>query len=316
MALDDLARALSDPSRPGLTAELCDKLKIRSADVTRGQLMAREDDDAGHLGVYLLGAYVVDDTDVWGDGEVYWWVVPTLVDKAGKARWSPLDGIPTGGAPHKVGSLEWMTNLSLKDPPLLAAIPPDDEVAACVLRLAFYDDDGAPADVPMALRAGLEVLAAFTTSVVASAEQLVLPVREAIVKSLAAAEDDILVDQDVTLRRGDRSRFSAGLVGSEINARIRTYYFVRDERRTTQAGPFVLHKGQIETVRFPALATGGKIAVFARGADVTTTVFGTLTTDLPFVNRVVDANMLVNLRDGLQLTGTGPAKVVAYYTPP
>jgi hypothetical protein len=38
--------------------------------------------------------------------------------------------------------------------------------------------------------------------------------------------------------------------------------------------------------------------------------------DTPFANRVLDASMVRSLAGGLSLNGTGPAKVVAYYTPP
>lgn len=316
MPLDDLAKKLSDKARIGLTPELCDKLGVRSEDATRGLLLAQEDDEHGHLGVYLLGAYVIDDTDFWGDGEIYWWSIPVLVDAAGKPSFGPMSGLPTGMPPHKCGSLEWMTNLSLASPPLLAVLPPDDEVAACVLRLAIYDDDREPADLPAALGAGLDAFAALPKSL-ATAEQAIAPVRDAIFAALKAADDDILMDTNITLRRGQATRFGAGLVGSEINAMVRAYYLVRDERRTEQAGPFQLLRGQVETVRFASKpAPGGRLSVFARGADVNTTAFGTLSTDQPFVNRVLDASQARTLADGFNLNGTGPAKVVAFYTPP
>ena len=116
--IDHLARLLSDRSRIGLTTEIADRLKLRPEDALRGQLLSEEEDDRGHFGVYLLGAYVVDDTDVWGDGEIYWWSIPTLVERSGKATWSTTSGLPSGAPPHKVGSLEWMTNFSLAEPPL------------------------------------------------------------------------------------------------------------------------------------------------------------------------------------------------------
>ena len=52
-----------------------------------------------------------------------------------------------------------MTNLPLQDPPLLALIPPSEDVAAAVVRVGFYDDDAERADVPRAMTAGLEMLA-------------------------------------------------------------------------------------------------------------------------------------------------------------
>lgn len=308
---------LSDRSRIGLTPELADKLKIKTEDATRGQLLAEEDDGKGHLGVYLLSVYVVDDTDIWSDGEVYWWAIPALVDAKGKASFSAVSGLPTGAPPHKVGSLEWMTSFSLQEPPLVALIPPFDDIVECVIRLGFYDDDSDAADVPKAITAGLEVLAGYTSNTVNAAEQIIAPVREAIFKSLKAEDDDILIDQDLVLRRGNATRFGAGFVGSVVTSMARVYYFVRDENRTEQAGPFNLHKGQIETIRFSApVEPGGKITVFARGAEVTTAAFGALTTEAPFVNRVVETATAKSLAEGFNVTASGPAKVIAFYTPP
>src|SRR5277367_5506792 len=141
MTLDELAKQLSSTTRLGMTTELADKLGVKSEEVVRGQLMAITDGDRGPLGVYLLAIYVVDDTDLFDDGEIYWWSIPVLVDTKGKASWSPVSGLPAGSPPHKCGSQEWMTNVSLGEPPLLAVIPEDPEIAACVVRLAIYDDD-------------------------------------------------------------------------------------------------------------------------------------------------------------------------------
>jgi hypothetical protein len=317
MRIDHLAKTLADRGHIGLTPELADRLKLRTEDAMRGQLLAEVEDDNGHLGVYLLAAYVVDDTDFWDDGEIYWWSIPTLVDRAGKATWSPRSGLPSGAAPHKCGSLEWMTSFSLADPPLLALIPPSDDVASCVIRLGFYDDDAELADMPRAMTAGLEALAGFSVSEFASPDQIILPVREAIFKSLKAEDDDILIDQDLALRRGQATRFGAGLVGSMMNGMVRLYTFVRDEQRTEQAGPFTLHKGQTETLQWKsALEPGGRLAIFARGAEVNIASLGSLTVEMPFANRVVDAALLRSIANGLTVNGTGPAKVVAYYTPP
>jgi hypothetical protein len=317
MRIDHLAKLLSDRSRIGLTPELADRLKIRSEDILRAQLLSDVEDDKGHLGVYLLGTYVVDDTDFWDDGEIYWWAIPTMVDRAGKASWSVTTGIPSGMPPHKVGSLEWMQNLSLGDPPLLAVIPPSDDVAAAVIRLGFYDDDAEVANMPRALAAAYETLAGFSVADFASPDQIVLPVRDAIFKSLKAEDDDILIDQDLTLRRGQSTRFGAGLVGSMVNAMVRIYYFVRDEEKTEEIGPFALHKGQAETLTWKTpLAPGGRLAIFARGADVNIATLGTLSVDMPFANRVVDATNVRSWSQGITLNGTGPAKVIAYYTRP
>jgi hypothetical protein len=314
---DHLAKVLSDRGRIGLTPELADKLGIRSEDATRGQLLSEEEDGRGHLGVYLLAAYVVDDTDFWDDGEIYWWAIPALVDRAGKASCGPLSGLPTGAAPHKCGSLEWMTSFSLQDPPLLAVIPPSEEIASCVIRVAFYDDDAELADVPKAVGAGLSVLAGFSRDASGGPDQIILPVRDAIYRSLKAEDDDILVDQELTLRRGQATRFGAGLVGSLINSMVRLYYFVRDEQRTEQAGPFALHKGQVETVRFKTpLEAGGRIALFSRGSEITIASFGTLGVDMPFAHRTLDTESAKALTAGFNVNGTGPSKLVAFYTPP
>jgi hypothetical protein len=282
----------------------------------RGRLMAESEDGRNHLGVYLLASYVVDDTDFWGDGEIYWWSIPAMLSSDGKISKKPLHGLPNGAPPHKVGSLEWMTNISLADPPLLALIPPSPEIASCVLRLAFYDDDGAAADVPKAMAAGLEAWAEVAAEATGGAEQLITPVREAIWKSLRAEQDDILVDQDVTLRAGEVVGFGTGMIGSLVNSMVRIYYFVRDEEKTEQFGPITLHKGQSETIKFKQpLRGGGRLALFARGADVTCSAFGDLNTDLPFQNRVIYERNEDGLAQGFSVIGTGPAKLIAFYTP-
>jgi hypothetical protein len=317
MNMDDLAKRLADTSRIGMTAAIAEKLKIKSEEVLRGQLVAMCDGDHGPLGVYLLGIYVVDDTDLFDDGEIYWWSIPTLVDHQGKASWSPASGLPQGGAPHKCGSLEWMTNVSLKDPPLLAVIPADEHVVSCVLRLGIYDDDKKPADLPAALGHGLEALAACQREGLPGPGQVIVPVRDAIYRALGAEDDDVLLDEDVTLRRGESARFNAGFVGSAINAKARAYYVVKDELRTDTAGPVVLRKGEVARLAFASdLKSGGRVGIFARGADVDCPVFGQLTTDRPFAGKVLDEALARTLAGGFDVTGKGPAKVIAFYTPP
>ncbi len=317
MELETLAKRLADPARPGMTPELADKLKLRDEDVVRAQLMASSDGPRGPLGVYLLAVYVVDDTDLWDDGEIYWWSVPALVDKQGKASWSAISGLPACGAPHKCGSLEWMTNLSLSEPPLLAVIPADDEIASCVIRLGIYDDDKKPADMNAALGAGYLALSECKREGLAGAGQIITPVREAIYKALAAQDDDVLIDEDVTLRRGDAARFNVGFVGSTINAMARAYYVVKDELHTETAGPVILRKGEEGRLAFASdLEVGGRISIFARGGDVKCPVFGELTTDRPFAGKVLDAALAKTLARGIEVTGAGASKVVAFYTPP
>jgi hypothetical protein len=317
MKLEGLAKKLSDPERLGLTAQLCERLGIANADVTRGRLMAQMDEPRSHMGVYLLAAFVVDDTDLWGDGSVYWWCIPTLVDDAGKVRKNVLHGLPSGAVPHKVGSLEWMSNISLADPPLLAAIPPEAGLKSCALRLAFYDDDGKPANVPAALTKGLEAWAEVSSDALSGSDQIVLPVRQAIWDALHAAEDDILVEQDWAVRRGESIPFGAGMIESLINAKIRLYMLVKDENKTEQFGPIQLHKGQTETITFKQpMRGGGRIALFSRGADVNCSTFGELNLDTPFQNRIILSNQEGQLQNGFAITGTGPAKFTAFYTVP
>jgi hypothetical protein len=316
MKLETLVRHLSNPMRVGLTPELFAKLGVAEAEVTRGRLLAQIEQGHSHLGVYLLGIYVVDDTDFWGDGEIYWWSIPTLLDAAGKARRDPLAGLPLGDAPHKCGDHEWLTNVSLSDPPLLAVIPPGDDVSSCVIRLGIYDDDGEKADVPTALTAGLEALAAVSAEPLPGADHLMTPVRDAICQSLKSEDDDILLEQDVPIRKGQVVRFGCGMVGAVINAMVRAYYFVRDEAETRQFGPIHLEKGQHEKVRFDVpMAQGGRLALFVRGAEVSCPALGDLSTDTPFKNRVLSRKQQEEFALGFDVIGTGPSKLVAFYTP-
>lgn len=316
MDLEPLVKRLADTSRLGMTADLADKLKL-TEDVVRGQLMALCDGPRGPLGVYLLAIYVVDDTDLFDDGEIYWWSIPTLLDKQGKASWGPVSGLPAGMAPHKCGSLEWMTNVSLGELPLLAVVPPDDEIAACVIRLGIYDDDKKPADLGAAMAEGYGALAACKREGLPGAAQIITPVREAIYRSLKAEDDDVLIDEDVTIRRGESARFNVGFVGSTINAMARAYYVVKDELHTETAGPLVLRKGEEARLVFASdLEPGGRVSIFARGADVKCPALGELTTDRPFAGKVLDAAMARTLARGLEVTGNGAAKVIAFYTPP
>ncbi len=317
MGIDDLAKRLAERSRIGLTPELADTLGVPTEDVARGRLLALTEGTKGPLGIYLLSVYVVDDTDFWSDGEIYWWSIPVMVHQDGTVSWSAMTGLPAGAEPHDVGSHEWMTNFALQDPPLLAAIPPDDDIRSCVMRLAFYDDDGALANVPKAMTEGYAALAVCKREGLSGPEQVITPVRDAIYKSLRAEQDDILIDEDVTLRRGESTRFNAGFVSSVINSMIRVYYVVRDEMTTVQAGPYFLRKGQTDTVTFDVtLQRAGRLSIFVRGAEVHTDVFGDLTTDVPYANQVLDERMAQTLSRGFTITAKGPARIIAFYTPP
>jgi hypothetical protein len=316
MKVDTLVRHLSNPKRIGLTPALSIRLGLEEPEIVRGRLLAQVEQGRGHLGVYLLAIYVVDDTDFWGDGEIYWWSIPALVDRAGKTRRDSLAGLPLGEPPHKCGDREWMTSLSLQDPPLLAVIPPDESVASCVIRLGIYDDDGDVADLPTAMTAGLDALADLPRDPLSGPDQLITPVRDAIYKSLKADDDDILLDQEVPIRRGEVTRFGCGMVNAVINAMARVYYFVRDEAETRQLGPISLEKGQHENLRFDVpMKQGGRLALFARGADVLCPSLGDLGCDAPFKNRVLSPDQARDLATGVDVIGTGPAKLVAFYTP-
>jgi hypothetical protein len=49
---------------------------------------------------------------------------------------------------------------------------------------------------------------------------------------------------------------------------------------------------------------------------VNTNAFGDLTNEVPYVNRVLDERTAVSMERGCPATSKGPAKIVAYYTPP
>ena len=150
----------------------------------------------------------------------------------------------------------------------------------------------------------------------AQREQLIAPVRDAICTSLKSDDDDILLEQDVPIRKGQVVRFGCGMVGAVINAMARAYYIVRDETETHQFGPLRLEKGQHEKVRFDVpMSQSGRLAVFARGAEITCPALGDLTVDTPFKNRVLTRKQQEEFALGFDVIGTGPAKLVAYYTP-
>ncbi len=317
MSYDDVARRIADPKAIGLTEELAKKLKIRDPDVTRGQLMS-EADERGHVGVYFLAAYVIDDTDLIGKGEIYWWSIPVLGDSDGSVTWNAKLGLPSGAAPTKCGDKEWLKSLSLADPPLLALIPPGDEYAACLIKFALYDDDGAVADVPKAMTAGLTALAGLPLEYpLGKPEAIFQPVRHAIFESLRAKQDDLLIEEDIRLLRNDVSHYGAGMISSHMSALARVYLLAKDEVRTQALAPVTLVKEQAHTFKFgKPIARGGRVAVFARG-EVDAGRLGTLTLDQPFLNHiVVDDASAAALANGITVTAKGNAEVVAFYTSP
>ncbi|MFO0551134.1 MAG: hypothetical protein U0271_22275 [Polyangiaceae bacterium] len=298
--------------RFGSSAELAARLGVADEE---SLLASIADARRSHLGVCLLGVYVIDDTDVWSVGEIYWFSIPLRVDRSGLARWSPLVGLVTGEPPHACSSRAWMSNISLADPPLLALVPPDDQIAKVVIRFGLYDDDRTAADLPRALVAGLEQLAIIDGA--PAPDAIIAPVRQAILDSLIAREDDVLLDQDFTLNRGESTRFGAGFVSSMSSARARVFIVVRDERRTEQVGPKHLVKGQTELLQFSEpVEPGGRLSFFAVGADVSIASFGTLDADMPFLNRTLDPEAAAAQRSGFYVQSNGPADLVAFYTPP
>ena len=315
MTIAGLARELSDEKRIGLTKELVASLELLDEDVMRARLHAETEDDAGHLSVRLIGAYVIDDGDFLGKGEIYWWSIPALGRQDGKVTWSPFVGLPNGAPPISCGDKKWMREPSPEKPGLLAVIPPNPEIVACFVQLAFFDDDGAKANVPASLGAALETLAALGTGPKAGFDEILKPLRESLTKALAAHQDDRLLEKEIRLLRGSGSvRFDAGMIGSVVTPLAHAFYFVRDEEKTEQLGPLSLVKGQSEVLKFKTPPTGGtRIAVFSRGA--VETPVGATTTYLPFVNFIVDDRRAGGLAGGLKIDAHEAAEVVVYVTP-
>jgi hypothetical protein len=317
MSYDDLARRIANPRAIGLTDELAKRLKVKDPDVTRAQLVADVDERA-HVGVYMLAAYVVDDTDILGKGEIYWWSIPLLGDADGKVTWNAKVGLPNGAPPTKCGDREWLSSLSFADPPLLALVPPADDVVACLVRLGMYDDDGARADVPKAMTAGLGALAELPLEYpLGRPEAIVDPVRTAIWESLRAKQDDRLVEDDIRLLRNAGSNWPAGMIASMVTSLVRVYWIAKDERRTEHVAPATLVKGQAHTFKFERpVERGSRIALLARG-DVDVGRLGSLGLDMPFTNHVVvDPTEAAALSNGLTVTAKTDAEIVAFHTAP
>jgi len=314
-ALEDLAKLLSDPKRIGLDADLIKQLRLADEDVTRARLNAQLEDNARHRAVHLLGAYVEDDTDVLGKGEVYWWSIPMLGDATGKVEWNPLCGLPTGAPPERVGSGEWM-KLPLGKAPLLLAIPPGDDNAAGFVHLAFFDDDWEPAKLAPAMSAGLKALAELKFPA-ADTDSVVNPIRKAIHDSLLAKRDDKMFERTLRFLREEGKGYGSGTIASAMTEFVRVYWIVRDVGRTEQCGPWSLAKGQEQRVLPPSgLEGGGMLAIFARGANVNVNPFGTLTTETPFINAAIESRHESSLAGGFTISAEGDAEVIAFYTPP
>jgi hypothetical protein len=312
--LEDLAKLLSDPKRIGLDGDLVKQLRIADEDVTKSRLRAQREDDRAHKALHLLGAYVVDDTDAIGKGEVYWWAIPMLGDSDGKITWNALAGIPTGAAPEKVGSHEWM-KFPLKQPPLLLTIPPSDDVVAGFVHLAFFDDDWEPAKLPPAIAAGLRALGELKMPI-DTPENFVAPIRKAIFESLLAKRDDLMLERTLRVLREEGRGYGTGTIHSELTEFIRAYWIVRDIDKTETCGPWSLTKGQEQRVLPPSgLTNGGMLAIFARGGEVRVNPFGSLTTETPFLNVGITAQHEASLSAGFTVTAEANAEVIAFYTP-
>lgn len=315
-ALDDLARKLSDPKRIGLDEDLANQLRLADESVTKVRLEAQSEEGRAFRTLHLLGAWVEDDTDLIGKGEVYWWSIPALGTSAGKVVWTPLCGLPTGAPPEKVGDKQWMKGFSLADPPLVAAIPPSDDYVAAFVHLGFFDDDWAPAKLAPAMKAGLTALAEIKAPV-DSPEAFSAPIRKAIFDSLKAQQDDLMLERTIRVLREEGKGFGAGAIGSALTEFVRVYWIVRDLARTEQLGPWSLAKGQEQRVLPPSgLEGNGLLAIFARGGPVRADPFGTLDVARPFVNAAIEPRHETALAGGFNLVAEGDAEVVAFYTPP
>lgn len=319
--VEDLAKLLSDTKRIGLDEELVKELRIADEDVTRSRLRARLDDGQAYRVLHLLGAYVEDDTDLVGGGEVYYWAIPMLGEASGKVTWNPLCGLPTGAPPEKVSSKHWM-KLPLKSPPALLVIPPGEDTVAGFVHLGFFDDDWEPAKLGPAMTAGLRALSEQKLPA-ESPDAFVAPIRKAIFDSLKAKRDDLMLERTLRVLREEGRGYGAGAISSALTEFIRVYWYVRDTEKTEVCGPWTLAKGQEQRVLPPSgFAGGGFLSVFGRSAkltkdlSVTVGTLGSLSTDTPFINTGIEARHESALAAGLTITADTDAEVIAFYTPP
>jgi len=315
-ALDDLARTLSDPKRIGLDDDLAKELRLADESLTKTRLEAQLEDGKSFRTVHLLAAWVEDDTDIIGKGEVYWWAIPMLGNASGKVLWSPLCGLPTGVPPESVGSKSWMKGFDLAKPPMLVAIPPSEDYAAAFVHIGMFDDDWAPAKLAPAMKAGLSALAS-VKGALESSEAFSAPIRKAIFDSLKAQQDDLMLERTIKLLREEGKGYGAGAIGSALTEFVRIYWIVKDLDRTETLGPWSLAKGQEQRVLPPSgLEGNGLLSIFARGGPVRAEPFGTLDTERPFINAAIDSRHESALAGGFTIVAEGDADVVAFYTPP
>lgn len=314
-ALDDLARTLSDTKRIGLDDDLAKQLRLADESVTKTRLEAQLEEGQAFRTVHVLGAWVEDDTDVIGKGEVYWWAIPMLGNTTGKVLWTPLCGLPTGVPPEKVGDKQWMKGFDLANPPMVVAIPPNPDYAAAFVHFGFFDDDWAPAKLAPAMKAGLTALAELKGA--DSPEGFSGPIRKAIFDSLKAQQDDLMLERTVRLLREEGKGYGSGAIGSALTEFIRVYWIVKDTERTETLGPWSLAKGQERRVLPPSGLEGqGLLSIFARGGPVRVDPFGTLDSERPFLNVAIEPRHESALAAGFNVVAEGDAEVIAFYTPP
>lgn len=314
MASQQLALSLVRADRLGMTPEVARSLGVESEAETAALLTKIASESAGLLGVYLLGVFVIDDTDLWSDGELYWFSIPTLV-KRGGAEMRTTWGLPDAAEPVQCGSGSWLSSVDLDHPPLLAIVPLWDDVESCVIRFGLYDDDVLPANIGGAAAALFAELTSAPREAT-SASELVGPLAERFLERAGAAQDDVLHDREIEIARAGAARFSAGFVASSVTAKARVHLFVRDEQKTEQAGPVSVFPGHGARIHFGSrLVPGARICFFACGADVTISSIGVLGESGPFLNRTVDAKLAEASEEGFVIHSVGRATVVAFYTP-
>ncbi len=259
---------------------------------------------AGSLfGVYLLAVYVIDDAELFGDGEVYWFSIPALVSARGdEAR--PSFARPFGARPISCGSKRWLGSVGLARPPLLAVVPDSGEFDALAIHLGILDDDGKPADVERALDDAAKAEGTGLAQVV-----------QVVHRSLGSDGDDLLLEQRIQLARS--ARYGVGFITSVISKNARAYLVTRDEPASEAWGPTAVAAGPGETIRFPSpILVGGRMAFFARGSEVAIAGVGALSDEAPFFNRAIDPSLAEAASAGLAVTSAGRSEILALYTPP
>jgi hypothetical protein len=209
-----------------------------------------------------------------------------------------------------------MKSISLKSPPLLGVASPDEDLAALFVHLGFYEDDWAPAQLPPAMKKLLTALAE-TKLPVGTADELVKPLRAPLWESLAAKQDDFMLEREVKFLREEGAGYAAGTITSLLTEYIRVYLLAVDVERTESAGPWTLVKGQEQRVMFPSsFEAGGQLAVLARG-KARIEPWGLLDENKPFVTETLTAADEARMASGFTIVAEDAhVEVAAWYTPP